>query len=137
MRDLSRLVFDTNILISGLLLPDSQPARAVKKGIHAGRISVSGETLSELADVLSRTKFNRYISVEDRKEYFRYFSRVVEKIEIIRKITVCRDPKDNKFLEVAVNGQAEIIITGDKDLLILHPYQSIQIITPAQYLKKL
>ena len=134
MRDLPGLVFDTNTLISGLLLPDSLPARAVKKGIHEGKIMVSGDTLNELAEVLSRAKFDRYISLENRKEYFRYFARVVEKVEIIRKIKACRDPKDNKFLELTINGQAEVIITGDKDLLILHPYQSIQIITPAQYL---
>ena len=134
MRDLPGLVFDTNTLISGLLLPDSLPARAVKKGIHEGKIMVSGDTLNELAEVLSRAKFDRYISLENRQEYFRYFARIVEKIEIIRRINSCRDPKDNKFLEVAINGQAEIIITGDKDLLILHPYHSIQIVTPAQYL---
>ena len=134
MRDLPGLVFDTNTLISGLLLPSSQPARAVKKGIHEGKIMVSGDTLNELAEVLSRAIFDRYISLENRKEYFRYFARIVEKIEIIRRINSCRDPKDNKFLEVAINGQAEIIITGDKDLLILHPYHSIQIVTPAQYL---
>ncbi len=128
------MVFDTNTLISGLLLPNSQPALAVKKGIHKGQIIVSRETLSELAEVLSRAKFNRYISIENRKEYFRYFGRIVEKIEIIRKITSCRDPKDNKFLELAINGRAKIIVTGDKDLLVLHPYQSVQIITPAQYL---
>ena len=136
MRDLPGLVFDTNTLISGLLLPDSEPAHAVKKGIHEGKIIVSSDTLNELAEVLSRAKFDRYISHENRKEYFRYFGRVVEKVEIIRKIKACRDPKDNKFLELAINGQAEVIITGDKDLLILHPYQSIQIITPAQYLNK-
>ncbi len=136
MRDLPGLVFDTNTLISGLLLPGSQPARAVKKGIHEGKIIVSDETLNELAEVLSRAKFDRYISLENRKEYFRYFGRVVEKVEIIRKIKACRDPNDNKFLELAINGQAEVIISGDKDLLILHPYQSIQIITPAQYLNK-
>ena len=62
--------------------------------------------------------------------------RVVEKVEIIRKIKACRAPKDNKFLELAISGQAEVIITSDKDLLILHPYQSIQIITPAQYLNE-
>ena len=134
MKNVPGVVFDTNTLISGLLLPGSQPARAVKKGIHEGKIIVSSDTLNELAEVLSRAKFNRYISLENRKEYFRYFARIVEKIEIIRRINSCRDPKDNKFLEVAINGQAEIIITGDKDLLILHPYQSIQIITPAQYL---
>lgn len=136
MRGVPRLVFDTNTLISGLLLPGSQPAHAVKKGLHEGKIIVSSDTLNELAEVLSRDKFNRYISLESRKEYFRYFARVIEKIEVIRKVKTCRDPKDDKFLELAINGEAEIIISGDKDLLILHSYQSVQIMSPAQYLNK-
>ena len=73
MKDVAGLVFDTNTLISGLLLPGSQPARAVKKGIHEGKIIVSRDTLKELAEVLSRDKFNRYVSLENRKEYFRYY----------------------------------------------------------------
>ena len=61
--------------------------------------------------------------------------RVVEKVNIIRKIQACRDPQDDKFLELAVNGQAEAIITGDQDLLALNPFHSIQIITAGMYLR--
>lgn len=129
-----RLVFDTNILISHLLLPTSLPAQAVRKGLHQGRILVSDETLNELADVLLRSKFDRYISIRDRQEFFRVFGRVVEKVSVIRNIDVCRDPQDNKFLELAVDGRAGYIITGDQDLLTLHPFNSIEIITPQDYL---
>jgi len=129
-----RLVFDTNTLISHLLLPSSLPAQAVRKGLHQGQILVSDETLSELADVLVRSKFDRYISIKDRQEFFRVFGRVVEKVNIIRSIQVCRDPKDNKFLELAIDGQAGYIITGDQDLLTFHPIHSIEIITPQDYL---
>jgi putative PIN family toxin of toxin-antitoxin system len=129
-----RLVFDTNTLISHLLLPSSLPAQAVRKGLHQGQILVSDETLCELADVLVRPKFDRYISIEERQEFFRVFGRVVEKVHIIRSIQVCRDPKDNKFLELAINGRAGCIITGDQDLLTLHPFHSIEIITPQDYL---
>jgi len=136
MSDSERIVFDTNTLISHLLLPDSLPAKAVRKGLHAGRVIVSKDTLSELAEVLSRSKFDRYISIEDRQEFFRYFGRVVEKIEIIRKIKKCRDPKDDKFLELAINGRAALLITGDKDLLVMNPFQTIKIIKPEQYLNQ-
>ena len=130
-----RLVFDTNTLISHLLLPSSLPAQAVRKGLHQGQILVSDETLNELADVLVRPKFDRYISIEDRQDFFRVFGRVVEKVHIIRSIRVCRDPKDNKFLELAIDGRATCVITGDQDLLTLHPFNSIPIITPQSYIE--
>ena len=135
MSDTPRLVFDTNTLISHLLIPSSLPARAVAKGLQEGQLIVSDDTLSELAEVLSRPKFDRYISLKDRQEFFRYFGRVVERITIIRSIQACRDPRDDKFLELAVNGQAAHIITGDQDLLALHPFRSIPLTTPAGYLK--
>lgn len=62
------------------------------------------------------------------------FINVAHPVEISQKIQVCRDPKDDKFLEVAVCGQADLIVTGDQDLLVLHPFQGIQIITPVSYL---
>jgi len=131
-----RLVFDTNTLISHLLIPSGLPAQAVRQGLHEGQLIVSDHTLSELAEVLARAKFDRYISVADRQEFFRVFGRVVEKINIIRRVQACRDPGDDKFLELAINGNASHIITGDQDLLALHPFQSIQIITPAKYIKQ-
>jgi len=135
MSDRPRLVFDTNTLISHLLLPSSLPSKAVRKGLHQGQILVSDETLGELADVLVRPKFDRYISIEDRQEFFRVFGRVVEKVHVIRSVQVCRDSKDNKFLELAIDGRATSIITGDQDLLILHPFNSIPIVTPQNYLE--
>ncbi|MCB1863728.1 MAG: putative toxin-antitoxin system toxin component, PIN family, partial [Gammaproteobacteria bacterium] len=92
-------------------------------------------TLNELAEVLSRPKFDPYISLNDRQEFFRVFGRVAERVPIVRRVHVCRDPKDDKFLELAINGQASHIVTGDQDLLVLHPFHNIQIITPANYLE--
>jgi len=135
MSDAPRLVFDTNTLISYLLIPSSLPARAVAKGLGEGQLIVSDDTLGELAEVLSRPKFDHYITLQARQEFFRYFGRVVERITIIRSVKACRDPRDDKILELAVNGRASCIITGDQDLLVLHPFQSIPITTPTQYLK--
>ena len=134
MSDAPRLVFDTNILISHLLIPTGIPGQAVRKGLHTGRLIVSDDTLNELASVISRPKFDRYISLQNRKDFFRFLGRVVERVAIIRYIQACRDPNDDKFLELAVNGQADSIITGDQDLLALHPFRSIQIITPSEFL---
>ncbi len=57
-------------------------------------------------------------------------------VEIVQRIQACRDPADDKFLEVAVNGRADIIVTGDGDLLDLHPFRGIAILTPAAYMQR-
>lgn len=135
MKNRMRIVVDTNALISRLLLPDSVPGRAVSKAINTGLLLVSESTMTELADVLSRPKFDRYVSTEDRQQFFRLLGRVVEFVSILCPIRACRDPKDDKFLEVAVNGSADLIVTGDADLLSMHPFQNISILTPSSYLE--
>ena len=132
----NRIVVDTNILVSFLLIPDSPPNKAVKKAIHEGTLLVSDDTLEELSIVLAREKFNQYISLEDRQEFLRKLLRITEKVSITKRIQECRDPKDDKFLEVAINGDADYIISGDKDLLVMSPYKkNIKIILPVNYLK--
>ena len=93
------------------------------------------DTLEELANVLTREKFNPYISIEQREEFLRKLIRIAEKVPIVKRIQACRDPDDDKFLELAINGNASIIITGDRDLLILSPFQKIEILSPSNYLK--
>lgn len=85
--------------------------------------------------MLSRPKFDRYISIQDRQEFIRLLGRVAELVPSTYTIRACRDPQDDKILELAVNGRAEIIITGDRDLLALHPFQGIQILSPAAFLR--
>ena len=89
----------------------------------------------ELVEVLGRPKFDRYVSLEDRKHFLRLMGRISELGPIIHPVRACRDPKDDKFLELAVNGEASLIVTGDADLLSLHPFQQIAILTPADYLQ--
>jgi putative PIN family toxin of toxin-antitoxin system len=133
---LERIVVDTNALISRLLVPESLPGRAVRRAVDSAQLLVSEATLTELADVLSRPKFDAYVSIEDRQEFFRRLSRVVEVVPITYVVRACRDPKDDKFLELAVNGNADLIITGDDDLLVLHPFRGIPIMTPASFLER-
>ena len=136
MRRRERLVADTNALISRLLLPSSIPGRAVRKAVDTGILLVSEATMNELADVLARAKFDRYITLEDRQQFLRLLGRLAEFVPVVYPVRACRDPKDDKFLEVALNGKADLILTGDADLLVLHPWQKIDILFPAEYLKR-
>jgi putative PIN family toxin of toxin-antitoxin system len=130
-----RVVVDNNVLIRRLLLPSAIPALAVRKAVETGQLLVSEPVLAELADVLSRQKFDRYVSIEDRQQFFRLLGRVAEIVPIVYTIHACRDPTDDKFLELAVNGSADLIVTGDNHPLVLNPFRSIPIMTPGRYLE--
>ncbi|MFZ0771717.1 MAG: putative toxin-antitoxin system toxin component, PIN family [Candidatus Sulfotelmatobacter sp.] len=133
MRTRQRVVVDTNVLVSRLLAAESIPGLAVREARRRGRLLVSDATMYELAEVLSREKFDRYVSLEQRKQFLRQLGRIAELVPIIQVIRECRDPKDDKFLEVALNGRADVIITGDVDLLALHPWRGIAIVSPRNY----
>ena len=135
-QELERIVADTNLLISRLLVPQSVPARAVRKAVDEGQLLVSDATLEELAGVLSRAKFDPYVSLEDRQAFIRVLNRIAERVIVTAPIQACRDPKDDKFLEVALHGQVKVILTGDRDLLALHPFRGIDILSPRGYLER-
>jgi uncharacterized protein len=126
-----RVILDTNVLLSRLLLPESITARAVRRLLDRTQPIVSEETLRELAETLSRPKFDPYVSLTDRQRFFELFARVAEWVPVTTTVRRCRDPKDDNFLELAVDGNADWIITGDKDLLELSPFQSTSILTPS------
>jgi len=96
----------------------------------------SEATMNELADVLSHRKFDSYVSMEDRQQFLRLLGRVAEFVANSYPVRECRDPKDNKFLKVALNGKADLILTGNGDLPTLHPWRDIAIVSPAEYLKR-
>jgi putative PIN family toxin of toxin-antitoxin system len=133
--DKLRFVIDTNILVSAVLIKSSIPDVALKKAKSLGIILFSDATFQELQEILNRSKFNKYISVNIRTQFLAKFKLEAEQIEIDEMIKECRDPKDDKFLDVAINGNATHIITGDKDLLELHPFRGVDIITAKQLLE--
>jgi len=126
----NRFVLDTNVLISALLFKTSVPFRAIELAEKQGIILYSEATLNELEQVLNRKKFNKYLSLEDRQLFLLKFISSSQLVSITENITVCRDEKDNQFLELAVSGNANLIVTGDMDLLVLSPFQSVEIVTP-------
>lgn len=134
MRPRPRLVFDTNALVSRLLLPASVPGLAVRKAIDEAQILLSEPVLDELAEILARPKFDPYVTVEDRQQFLRLLYRVVEMVPIFHQVRACRDPRDDKVLDLALNGEARAIVTGDDDLIALDPFRGIRIVTPRAYL---
>lgn len=116
-------------MISALLFKQSIPFQSVKIA-EKGVILYSGTTLHELNRVLNRKKFDKYLTLEERQKFLIKFIASSQSVEIIEAISTCRDAKDNKFLELAVNGNAQTIITGDQDLLVLNPFREIKIMTP-------
>ena len=129
-----RVVLDTNLVVSAMLLPQSRPRQALDYVRRHGTVLVSAAALSELREVIRRPRFNRYLLEGQRREFLYNLEQDSELIPITHAITACRDPNDDKFLELALSGNATHIITGDHDLLALHPFRSIPIITPATFL---
>lgn len=128
-------VFDTNSLISAALISVSTNRKALDKAINLGVIALSNKTIDEFIEVLFRQKFDKYF-LNDNERWV-----IINKIEINAKlftpdifITDCRDPKDNKFLELAICANASCIITGDKDLLVLHPFRGIPILNAVDFI---
>lgn len=133
----NRFVIDTNVLISALLFKSLVPFRAMELAERQGIILYSEATLKELERVLNRPKFDKYLERAEKEIFLQKFITVSLLVNITETIAVCRDEKDNKFLELAVSGHANIIITGDLDLLELNPFQSIEILTPDRFVDRL
>src|SRR4051812_37844022 len=131
-----RVVIDTNVLISSLLLATSTPARAVDKAVTNAQLVSTMETLRELIEKLHSPKFDRYMRPERRDSLLQRVASLVEIVDVLQSIRASRDPKDDKFLEAAVNGRADVIVTGDRDLLTLNPFRGVAIVTPAAYLAR-
>lgn len=131
-----RVVIDTNLWVSYLIHPNS-PLNPVLDHVAAKHtLLYSSSTLAELAEVLTRPKFARYIEAETVRAFIAEFIATGEEVVIDQEITACRDPRDNKFLELAVCGDADRILSGDKDLLMQHPFRGIAILTVAAFLKQ-
>ena len=129
-----RVVLDTNAVVSAALFSPSRPRQVIAYVTARGTILISFAVLDELEAVMRRPRFDRYASAEERINFLDDLIERAEPVEITHRITACRDPKDDKFLELAVSGNASHIISGDRDLLALHPFRHIPILTPAAFL---
>lgn len=129
-------VIDTNVVISVAVFSSLTPALSLKKMMSLGNLVFSEAVLQEYNETLSNNKFDKYISLERRLRFLETLTARESLIKITKPIRICRDPKDDKYLELAIACNATCIITGDKDLLVLHPFENIPILTPADFINQ-
>ena len=128
------MVLDTGVVVSAALLPRSVPRQAFDLAMARGTLLASDQTVAELDEVLRRPKFDKYVSESQRLQFLAALLRETELIEVRDVVTECRDPGDNKFLELALSGKGSHIVSGDLDLLVLHPFRGIAIVNPPSFL---
>jgi uncharacterized protein len=129
-----RVVLDTNVLISAFLSPLGKPFACLSWVLDNATLIVSRELLEELESRLARPKFAKYLDESKRRAAVADLALNAVQVELFGTVKVCRDPDDDKLLEIAVVGRADCLVTGDQDLLVLKAFQDIPILTPAGFL---
>jgi putative PIN family toxin of toxin-antitoxin system len=125
--------------VSAALRVGSVSDQALLKALRTCDVCASVETLDELAQVLDRKKFDRYRDRESRRSFVALIRRnvllfAVQNADMAAVDPPCRDPKDNQFLALALVSEANALVSSDEDLLVLHPWRGIPIVTPAEFL---
>jgi putative PIN family toxin of toxin-antitoxin system len=128
------IVFDASTLVSATFRRDGVPARALRAALRSDRLAVSEATMAELLDVLSRPRLARFLDLELRDELLGQLDALALFFSPTEVVTDCRDAKDDKYLELALAAGAGVIVSGDDDLLVLHPWRGVKVLRPAGYL---
>jgi len=129
----NRVVIDTNLWISFLLTRDFSKLDRLMS-IDRIVLLISQELLEEIVEVAERPKFRKYFELFELTDLIISLKQRAELVQVSFQIYVCRDSKDNFLLSLAIDGAATHLLTGDKDLLVLHPFGELQILTIADFL---
>lgn len=131
-----RVVLDTNLWISFLI---SKKFTEIDNLVQSKNITLifSNESIEEFIEVVERPKFKKFFSKKDIEKLLDIFDQYAELIKVKSKIDICRDPKDNFLLNLAVDGKVDYLVTGDKDLLILEKIKKTEIITYRNLIDKI
>ncbi|MCU0324139.1 MAG: putative toxin-antitoxin system toxin component, PIN family [Spirosomaceae bacterium] len=130
----SRIIIDTNLWISFLITKDYTKLDEIifsKQGI----LVFSQELLDEFLEVAKRPKFRRFFSDSDIEEILETIDEYADFVNVKSQIEICRDPKDNFLLSLSVDGKADYLLTGDKDLLDLNRFGETTIISISDFLQ--
>jgi putative PIN family toxin of toxin-antitoxin system len=125
------IVIDTNVLISAGLLPHSKSAQVLAIAVERFVIAQNEATWHELETRIARQKFDRYFEKDGRLKHLIQIAQSIKRFESIAQIQYSRDQTDNKFLELAIDSQSSIIISGDPDLKNIQVYEGIEILSPS------
>ena len=130
------IVFDASTVVSAVLKADSVPERVLLHAEEVDVLAASAAVDDEFSEVLSRPKFARVIPLARRDSFLRILRDAAIWFIPVVRVTDCRDPKDDKYLELALAAGAETIVSSDDDLLVLHPWRGVRILGPADYLAR-
>ena len=130
-----RIVIDTNVWVSRLLLTGTAAALAVDRALGEFEVAVSEPLIEELARVLSREKFDRYVTVRDREDFLRRVLQITILFPVFSQVEDCLDPDDNCLLALALDSESGLLVTGDLDLLALDPWRGIAVVSPRAFLE--
>lgn len=130
-----RIVIDTNILVSFAIRPNPVFERLFDLIAAQHVMLISEETAAELLDVLTREKFRKYLPLDQSLDYIEWYIALAEQVAITHSFAACRDPRDDKFLSLAVSGRADCIVAGDRDLLDMAAFDGIPIYRPADFIR--
>ena len=127
-------VLDTVVLIKAALSERSAAAAVYRKADTQGILIYSDETIIELERKLAMPKFDKYIAATKRSQFLRNYLQIGLNIPITKIEQVCRDPNDDMFLSLALSAHADCIVTEDKDMLVLNPFEHIPILSTPDFL---
>ncbi len=128
------IVFDASAVVSAALREDSVPEQALLHAEATDLFALSAEVEAEIAEVLGRPRFARAVTAACRTRILDTLRGGAVWFVPAERVTDCRDAKDNKYLELALASGAGTLVTGDADLLVLHPWRGVRILRPAEYL---
>ena len=129
-------MFDASWLVDAAIRRDGVPERALLHVLRMDRIAISDPVLDEYLDVLHRPRLARLLNEEVRAFIIQQVQLLGARFTPVEKVTGCRDPKDNKHLQLALAARADVIVSSDNDLLVLHPWRAIPVLLPAAYLAR-
>ena len=129
-----KIILDTNLWISFLITNNFHRLDTLIENNNVTLI-FSNELIEEFIDVVSRPKFKKYFSKKDIVKILEYFDQFGELIKVKSNLQICRDKKDNFLLNLSVDSNANYLITGDSDLLIIKNIKKTKIITIADFMK--
>ncbi len=128
------IVFDASTVVGAALKADSVPERALLRAEEVDVLALSGAVAAEITEVLNRPKFARALTAVRREQVLARVREAAVWFEPAVRVVDCRDPKDDKYLELALASGAETIVSSDDDLLVLHPWRGVRILRAAEYL---
>lgn len=133
-----RLVLDTKVLISAALSSSGAPSLLLNSLHRTKAVLVfSDPTMAELTSRLMLAKFDHYVDRDTRLRFLAEIDAVAEFVGISGAPMGCRDRSDDQFLETALAGNCRLVVSGDRDLLEMHPWHKVQILRPTQVLEAL